>query len=88
MEPIPWKDNQHADAMACVASLISLEDPVVDLKIFIQNLSSPAIVDNPIEVAYFYTIDSHELYSHISIYLIDGTFQILQVKMLQLGFTG
>lgn len=74
MQPIPQKDNQHVDAMACVASLVSLENPAIEFKFVIHNLSSLAIADNPSDVAYCYTIDSDKWYSHILRYLTDGAF--------------
>lgn len=60
--------------MACVASLVSLEDPVVDLKFVINNLTSPAIVDDSSLVTCCDFIDSEEWYSHIVRYLTDSTF--------------
>lgn len=60
--------------MASVASLISLEDPTIDLKLVIHNLSSSDITNNPSDVAYYYTIDFDEWYTHILIYLTDDTF--------------
>lgn len=74
MEPVPRKNNRHADAMACVASLVSLEDPVVDLKFVIHNLISPAIVDDSSLVTCCDFLDSDEWYSHIVRYLTDGPF--------------
>lgn len=74
MEPVPRNDNRHANAMACVASLVSLEDLMVDLKFVIHNLTSPANVDDSSLVTCCDFIDSNEWYSHIVRYLIDGTF--------------
>lgn len=51
MEPTPQKHNQHADAMVCVSSLISIKDPVVDLNFTIHNLSSPTITNNSSDIA-------------------------------------
>lgn len=74
MEPVPQKDNRHADAMVCISSLVSLEDPLVDLKFTICNLTTLAIVDNTSDVSYYCIIDSDEWYSHIVRCLSDGTF--------------
>ncbi|GLJ23983.1 hypothetical protein SUGI_0456280 [Cryptomeria japonica] len=74
MEPVPRKDNRHADAMACVASLVSLEDPLVDLNFVIHNLTSPAIEDDSSLVTCCDFVDSDEWFSHIVRYLTDGTF--------------
>lgn len=60
MEPVSQKDNRHVDAMACGASLVSLDDPLVDLKFTIHNLTTPTIVVNPTDVAYCCIIDSDE----------------------------
>lgn len=60
--------------MACVTSLVSLEDLVVDLEFVIHNLISLAIVDDSSLVTCCGFIDSDEWYSHIVRYLIDGTF--------------
>lgn len=74
MEPVTQKHNRHADAMAYVASLVSLEDPLVYLKFTIHNLTSSAIADNPSDVKSCCIMDSDEWYSHIMRYLSDGTF--------------
>ncbi|GLJ37817.1 hypothetical protein SUGI_0769000 [Cryptomeria japonica] len=74
MEPVPRKDNRHAGTMACLASLVSLEDPVVDLKFVIHNLISPAIVDDSSLVTCCDFIESDEWYSHIVRYLTNVSF--------------